>query len=55
MALLSEFVSYLIKFLVFLVITVVAVICGAKYKKNKLVKTSIESEGSEVDSSSVEQ
>lgn len=54
MVLLSEFVSYLIKFLAFMLITVVAVICGAKYKKNKLANAAAENEGSEVDSDSAE-
>lgn len=54
MALLSEFVSYLIKFLAFMVITAVAVICGVKYKKNKLVKAAAENESPEADSSAGE-
>ena len=34
----NEFVTYLIKFVALLVIAVVGVICGAKFKKNKLAK-----------------
>lgn len=34
----NEFLTYLIKFVVLLAIAVVGVICGAKFKKNKLAK-----------------
>ena len=37
-ALVNEFLQYLIKFIALGGIAVVGVICGAHYKKNKLVK-----------------
>lgn len=50
MVLLSELVSYLIKFVVFMLIAVVAVKCGAKYKQNKLEKAAAETGSVETES-----
>lgn len=43
--LVNEFVQYLIKFIVLGAIAVVGVICGAKYKKNKLANDTSASKG----------
>lgn len=43
--LVNEFLQYLIKFVVFGAIAIIGVICGVKYKKNKLAKETSASEG----------
>ena len=44
MAFLSELLTYSFKYIILLTITVAAVICGAKYKKNKIAKAALEAE-----------
>lgn len=44
MAFLSELLTYSFKYIILLAVTIVAVICGAKYKKNKLAKAAAEAE-----------
>lgn len=44
--LVNEFIQYVIKFVILGAIAIVGVICGAKYKKNKLAKETSASEGS---------
>lgn len=43
----SELLMYLFKFIILGGVTVAAVICGARYKKNKLAKASAEAENTE--------
>lgn len=44
MAFLGELFTYSFKYIVLLAVTVVAVLCGAKYKKNKIAKAAAEAE-----------
>lgn len=44
MAFLSELLTYSFKYIILLAVTIVAVICGAKYKKSKLAKAAAEAE-----------
>ena len=46
MAFLSELLTYLFKFIVLGVVTIVAVLCGAKYKKSKIAKAAAEADAS---------
>lgn len=49
MAFLSELLTYSFKYIVLLAITVAAVICGAKYKKNKIAKSAVEAESNNIE------
>lgn len=49
MAFIGELLTYLFKFIILGVITVAAVICGAKYKKSKLAKAAAETDNTESD------
>ncbi|MBQ9984547.1 MAG: hypothetical protein IJP29_08150 [Lachnospiraceae bacterium] len=40
----SELLMYLFKFVVYIAVTIVAVLCGIKLKKNKLAKAAVEAE-----------
>ncbi len=42
MAFLGELLTYSFKYIVLLAVTIVAVICGIKYKKNKIAKAAAE-------------
>ncbi len=44
MAFLGELLTYSFKYIILLAVTVVAVICGAKYKKSKITKAAVEDE-----------
>ncbi len=44
MLIVSELVSYLIKYIVFIAIAVVGILCGARYKKNKTAQAENDSE-----------
>jgi len=44
MAFIGELLTYSFKYIILLAVTVIAVICGAKYKKNKLAKAAVENE-----------
>lgn len=48
MAFAGELLTYLFKFIILGAVTIVAVICGAKYKKSKLAKATAASEGAEI-------
>ena len=49
MAFLNELLTYLFKFIILGGVAIVAVLCGAKYKKNKSAKAAEEAESAEVD------
>lgn len=44
MAFLSELLTYSFKYIVLLAVTIVAVLCGIKHKKNKIAKAAAETE-----------
>ncbi len=52
MAFLSELLTYLFKYIILLAVTVAAVICGAKHKKNKLKKAAESTEN--IDTNDIE-
>ena len=47
MAFIGELLTYLFKFLILGGVTIAAVLCGAKYKKNKLAKAAAEADNAE--------
>lgn len=49
MAFVGELLTYLFKFIILGGVTIVAVLCGAKYKKNKLAKAAVDAENADTD------
>lgn len=49
MAFLGELLTYLFKFIVLGAVTIAAVLCGAKYKKNKIAKAAAEASTSDTE------
>lgn len=45
----SEFLTYIFKYIVLGVIAVAGVLCGAKYKKNKLAKEAADEEAAQTE------
>lgn len=45
----SELLMYLFKFVVYIAVTIVAVLCGIKLKKNKLAKAAAEVDEQKMD------
>ena len=54
MAFLSELLTYLFKFFVLGGVTIAAVLCGAKYKKNKLAKAAAEEKTANTEDTEIE-
>ncbi len=49
MAFIGELLTYLFKFIILGGVTIAAVLCGAKYKKNKIAKAAAEVDNTESD------